>query len=159
MHIQIGQVVTQIISFLIMYFLLKRYAWKPFFTVLDERNYKIRNEFETIEQQKKQFEALQEEFHNHLKKSDIDMRNKVMEAIKEGQEIAKEIKNEAQQQAKEIIKKAHTEMEQELVKLKAQLKDDIVQMTIAASEKLIQANLNDKKQKELVETFIDRGCP
>ncbi len=52
MNIEISQVITQIIGFLITVWLLKRFAWKPLLSMMDERRQKIKDEFQRIEDEK-----------------------------------------------------------------------------------------------------------
>ena len=46
------QVLTQIIGFLIVLWVLKRFAWKPILALLEERRQKIKNEFDEAARRK-----------------------------------------------------------------------------------------------------------
>ncbi|MGZ3633771.1 MAG: F0F1 ATP synthase subunit B family protein, partial [Parachlamydiaceae bacterium] len=62
MKIQIGQVISQIIAFLLMLWILSRYAWKPILNTMEERRHKIQSDSDAIEDQRKQAEALLAEY-------------------------------------------------------------------------------------------------
>lgn len=156
MHLEFGQIFTQIVSFLIMLWVLKRYAWKPLLNTLDERKNKIKSEIKGIEKQRKDVESLIEEYRNKLKEIDVYARTKTQEAVDEGKRRADEIQKEAQQKAQAMIIKAQNDLQKEIVKAKEQLKDELVNMTVAATEKILQKNLSKEKQKDLLSDFVEQ---
>jgi F-type H+-transporting ATPase subunit b len=156
MKIEIGQVVTQIISFLVMFWVLKRYAWKPLLKNLEWRKNKIKKEFETIEHKKKEINKLIEEYHAHIKDIDAYAHSKTQEAIEQGKQIAHEIQQEAQIQAKAIITKAQADLQKEIFKAKLQLKNEIANIAVRTAEKILQENLDKEKQQNLIADFIEQ---
>jgi F-type H+-transporting ATPase subunit b len=156
MHLEFGQIFTQIVSFLIMLWVLKRYAWKPLLSTLDERKNRIKSEIKSIEKQKKDVESLIEEYRNKLKEIDVYARTKTQEAVDEGKRRADEIQKEAQQKAQAMIIKAQNDLQKEIIKAKEQLKDELVNMTVAATEKILQKNLSKEKQKDLLSDFVEQ---
>jgi F-type H+-transporting ATPase subunit b len=156
MQLEYGQILTQIISFLIMLWVLKRYAWKPLLSTLDERKERIKSEIKGIEKQKRDVEKLIEEYRDKLKEIDIYARSKTQEAVDEGKRRADEIQKEAQLKAHAMITKAQSDLQNEIVKAKEQLKDELVTMTVAATEKILQRNLGKEKQKDLLSDFVEQ---
>jgi F-type H+-transporting ATPase subunit b len=157
MKIEIGQVITQIISFLIMLWVLKRYAWKPLLSLMEERRTRIQSDFDTIHEQKREIERLTSEYEEKLKNFEVQTHVKIQEAIQKGQQIAQEIQQEAQQTAKAIIAKTKEDIQQEILHAKVQLKQDLVNMTILATKKIIQSKLDPEEQKKQVLEFIEQA--
>lgn len=157
MRIELGQVVTQIISFLIMLWVLKRYAWKPILGLMEERKNKIASEFNAIEEQKKEVDRLTEEYQEKLSSIDVQSRAKMQEAVEEGRQKAQEIQKEAHEEAKDIIVKAREDVQREVVKGKAQLKNELINIALTTTEKMIQESLGAEKQKRLVAEFVDQA--
>lgn len=155
MRIEIGQIITQIISFLIMYWVMKRYAWKPLLNLLDARRDKIKTDFDTIDTQKKEIENIGEEYRQKLKEIDSFAFSKTQEAIEKGKQIASDIQKEAHVQAKEIVAKAHGDLQKEIAKSKEQLKDEVVKMAMQATEKILESKLDKEKKKNLLSDFIE----
>ncbi len=156
MKVEIGQVITQIIAFLIMLWVLKRFAWKPLLASLDNRKDRIKDEFDAIEDQKNDLSKLMKQYIESLKNIDVQAQAKTKAAIEKGLQAAQQIQNDAQQEAKEIIKKAQEDLQKEIVKAKKQLKNEIVQLAMNASEKVLEGSLDKEKQKKLVLDFIDQ---
>jgi F-type H+-transporting ATPase subunit b len=67
MDIRIDILITQIIGFLIVLWVLKRYAWGPILGMLEERRARIANEVQTSERLRQEAEKLKGEYENQLK--------------------------------------------------------------------------------------------
>jgi F-type H+-transporting ATPase subunit b len=152
----IAQIITQGIAFLLFFWVLKRFAWKPVVKLLDERRGKISAEFERISKLEEKFKQLQQEYENKLKDIDAEGRKRIQEAIAEGRKMASEIAQDAHNQARGITEKAKQNIELEVAKARAQLKEDIIRLTLAATEKILRESVQDAKHRDLVARFIDQ---
>lgn len=158
MDIEIGQVISQLLAFLIMFWILKRYAWKPLTRFMEERRQLIQSEFDSIANQKNEIKEIIEDYKEKLADIDSRARLKNQEEIAKGSKIAQSIKDEAQKQAKAIIALAQEETERELIKAKQELKKYIVDLVIDTSQKVIQEKITDEgKQKELIEKILTQA--
>jgi len=159
MELQIGLVLSQLIAFIILLWVLKKFAWKPLLKVLEERKQKIQSEFDLIEVQKNEFQKLTDMYHTKLLGIEEEARRKIQEAIAEGNVIAQKIQDETHKEAKEILSKARSDAENEIAKAKIQLKGEMVNMVIMATEKLLQEKLDPKKQEKLIIDFLKEPIP
>ena len=157
MNFEIGQVLTQIVAFLLVVWVLKKFAWKPLLAVMEERKNKIKSEFDSIEEQKEKAQILLEEYQEKLRNIESEARARIQEAVAEGRKISQEIQTEARRQAQEILAKTKSEIEREIAQAKIQLKNDLVNMTIAATQKIIQAELNQERHKKLIADFVEQA--
>ena len=155
MGLEIGQIVTHIIGFLIAVLLLKKFAWKPLLSILEERRSKIKSEFDNIDKEKKKVEDLVADYQTKLKEIDSLARVKIQEAAREGQKVGNEIKENARKESKDILTRAREEIQMDVDKAKVQLKNDLVNMTMRAAEKLIRERLDEEKDRELIARFIE----
>jgi F-type H+-transporting ATPase subunit b len=155
MGLEFGQIVTQIIGFLIAVIILKKFAWKPLLSMLEERRNKIKAEFDEIGEERKKTEKLYTEYETKLKEIDSLARTKIQEAAREGQTLANEIKESARKEAKEIVTKAREDISRDIEKAKVQLRDDVVSLTLQIVEKLMGEKLDAEKDKKLVVRFMD----
>ncbi len=155
MSLEWQQLVTHAIGFLITLWLLKKFAWGPLMSMMEERRDKIATEFRTIDEEKAAVGKLTEEYERRLQQIEQEKRQKLLEAVNEGKKIAEDIKANAQQDAKELRDKARADIEAEVAKAKVQLRDDMVAITVSAAEKIIRERLDDAKHRELIGNFID----
>jgi F-type H+-transporting ATPase subunit b len=155
MHINYGEVVVQVIGFLIALAILRRYAWKPILGMLDERREKIQASLTDAEQKSREAQDIRAELEEQLRGIETTARAKIQEAAREGQTVATEIRNQAREEAKSILSRAREEVEREVERGRTQLKEDIVRIAMSAAEKLLGESLDDARQRRLIEQFVD----
>jgi len=155
MNLEWQQILTHLLGFAIAVWLLKRYAWGPLLSIMEERRNKIVDEFKHIEDEKESVARLTSEYEEKLKDIDNERRAKIVEAVEEGKKVAAEIKADAQQEIKDLHAKAKADLEREVAKAKVQLRDEMIALTMSAAEKVINEKLTDDKHRQLIGRFID----
>jgi len=155
MNLEFGQIITQIIGFLLALFILKKFAWKPLLGILEERRSKIKSGFDKLDEEKNTLKALSSDYEAKLKDIEGLARQKILEAAKEGQQMANQIKENARKEALEILSRSREEIQRELEKAKVQLKNELVNLSLRAAEKIIQEKLDEEKDRKLIRDFIE----
>lgn len=155
MNLEIQQILTQALGFIILLFLLKKFAWKPLLSLLDERRDKITSEFSNIERVKTEIGRLENDYRSKLADIDAQARQKIQEAVLEGQRIAVELQEKAREDANKTLEKAKANIEIEVAKARAELRNQMTNIAIKAAEKILQEDLNDDRHKRLVMGFIE----
>ena len=154
MNIEIAQVITHIIGFLITVWLLKKFAWKPLLSMMDERRQKIKDEFQRIDDEKAKAAQLKSDYENKLKNIESERRQKISEAVNEANKIASEIKAGTQTEARGIVARTAEQLDRDIAKAKVLLKEDMVNITMSAAEKILHEKLDEKKERQLIDKFI-----
>ncbi|ADI38481.1 ATP synthase subunit b [Waddlia chondrophila 2032/99] len=155
MNVEVGQIVAQVIAFLIILWVLQRYAWGPLLTILEERQERIRSELSAIDAEKLQVQQLRFSYEDKLKNIDHLAQTRMQEEMEKARQITREIEKEAHQRAQEIINKAHIAAEYETNKVRSELKNDLIDLTIAATESVLKKELDEKHRKELIVKSIE----
>jgi F-type H+-transporting ATPase subunit b len=156
MNLEIGQIISQIFAFLIMLWVLRRFAWKPLLNLLEERKRKIQEEFDSIEAEKKQIENLKSTYGQKLKEIDATAKAKMQEEVERGRKVAQEIEEDAHKQASLITAKAQENISREQEEAKEQLKHVLVNLTIKATEKILKESLDSDTSKKIVASYVDK---
>ena len=94
--IDIRQVLTQIIGFLLMVWILRRYAWGPVLGMLEARRQKIVDEFGHADRAKAEATELRLKYEQELRGIEAQARLRLQESVAEGQKVAAEMKAQAQ---------------------------------------------------------------
>lgn len=152
----IALLLTNIVAFLIFFWVLRKYAWGPLLAMLDTRREKISSDFAAAEKELKDAEALRASFDAKIAEIKSLEREKMQEAVKQGEAIAGELEASARDKAGQFLEKAESELEREVRTARLELRKKTVDMAIAAAEKIIQERLDDQKHRQLVEEFITR---
>lgn len=157
LDLAVNQIIIQIIAFLVMLWVMKRYGWQPLLDILEARRKKIQEEFNSITAQKEEAKKLTAQYEEQLREINVDARKKIQEAIAEGHKISVKIQEDAQSNAKMILQKARLEITGEIDKAKNQLKNDMVKLVVNTTEKILQKNLDDSSQEKLIADFIEEA--
>ena len=151
----IGQLVTHIIGFLIVFWILKKFAWRPLLNVMDERRNKITSELEKIEEMNREAEKRREEYESRIRSIEGEARERINAAVNEGRQVASEIQDNARKDAEKIREKARATIEIEVAKARQELREEVVQLTLLATEKIIHEHLDEDKHRRLITEFVD----
>lgn len=155
MHIDVPVILTTVIGFLIVVWILKKYAWGPVLDLLDARREKIRSDYAAADTARDDAAKLKDEFEVQLGSIKVIEKERVQEAVKRGEDLADRIQTEARQKADATLDKARTDLEVETRNAQVELKDQVVDLAIGAAEKLIGQKLDDQTHRKLVQDYIE----
>jgi len=153
--VELSQLITHIVGFLIALLILKKYAWGPVLKMLDDRRDKIDGDLRTAEQTMENAKKDQEDLRLQLKEIDATARAKTLEAINEARGIAADIKEDARADGNKLVERARQEIEREKAKAKVELKNTVVSLAVMGAEKLLSERMDDERNRKLVLDFID----
>ena len=146
--IDIQLVLTQILGFVLFAWILARFAWKPILAGLEERRAKIAGEFAEAEHRKQEAAQLKAKYEAEMRTIEAQARQKLQDAVVEGQRVAAEIKQQAQADAQARLQRAEEEVASEREKAKELLKEQVVRLSM-------RTKLDDPAQRKLAGEFID----
>jgi F-type H+-transporting ATPase subunit b len=149
-----NEIVAQIITFLILLFLMKRFAWRPILKVLDERRSRIASELKAIDNAKADAEKIKVDYEARLASIEMEAKSKIQAAIDEGKKVGEELRQSAREESELIFAKAQESIKAEVARAEEELKDKIVNLTVDVAAKVIQERLTVEDDKKIVETFI-----
>ncbi|HOP50632.1 MAG TPA: F0F1 ATP synthase subunit B [Ignavibacteriales bacterium] len=155
LEVNYGLIFFTLITFFILLFLLKKFAWKPILTALDEREKFIENSLKKAELAQKEAEELARKNKEALDNA----QNEVAKILADGKKYADEVKEklviEAKAEAEKIKENAKLEAEKIKQELYNQLKSEMVDIVVSATEKFLKNNINADQHKEIINKYID----
>ena len=151
----IGLLFWMLVSFGIVFFILKKFAWKPILNMLQERDSSIEQALKSAEKARESMEKMKSDNERILNEA-YQEREKI---FREAQDIKETIVREAREQAvrerDKLINDARVSIEVEKNAAIRQIYNVAAELSVKVAEKLIRYELsNDQKQKELVEKMI-----
>ena len=149
------QIISQLISFVLLLAILRRFAWRPLLGILDQRRAHIEEELRKVTQGREEAARLQQEYERRLTAIQDEARSKIQEAVVEGKRIALEIQEQARTQAYAQVTKAKETVELEVAKAKVTLRDHVVELTMDALERILQQKLDAATDTRLIESAMD----
>ncbi|OGW80911.1 MAG: ATP synthase F0 subunit B [Omnitrophica bacterium GWA2_52_8] len=150
-----GEVLVQLLAFLIVFGVLRALAWKPILSSLASRRNRIKKSFDDIETAKRDVERLKSDYHRHLQRIDDEARAKLQEAIDEGRRISKEIQEKARLESQAVFEKSKESLTLEISKARAVLRREIADLSVEVAEKIIREKLTGDRQQEKIMEIIE----
>ena len=143
-------------SFLLLIFLVKKYAWGNITSVLDERAEKISSDIDGAEEARKKAEELASKREAELAASRTEAKT-IIENAKETAEKSKaDILAEAKLEAGRLKEKANQEIAQNKAEALQSVKGEVADLTVSLAGKIISKNLDSHAHKELIDQYIDQ---
>jgi len=149
------QIVSQALSFLLLLWILRRFAWRPLLALLDQRRARIEEELRSVAQQKEELERLQADYGKRLAAIEEEARTKLQQAILEGKRISVEIQEQARAHGYALINKSKETIERELAKAKVTLRDEMAELTMEAVERVLRRKLDPAEDRRLIDSVLD----
>lgn len=144
----LGYFVWTLVAFLIVFFILKKFAWKPILSTLSEREKNIADSIAAAEKVKVEMAQMKSENEALMVKA----REERSQMLKEAKELKDKIVNEAKEQAKveagKIMSDAQASIEQQKNAALTDVKNSIGNMVIEVTEKVIRRELASKSEQE-----------
>ena len=145
---------TQIVGFLIVLWVLRKVAWGPVLEMLEKRRQKIANDVASADQLRKEAQELKAKYEEEIRTIEAQSRERIQLAVAEGQKVAEEIRAEARNEADRLRKKVQADIQGEYKKARASLKEDVVKLALGAAEHLVTQQMDADRQRKLVEEFL-----
>ena len=117
-----GLFIWQILIFVGLIFLLKKFAWKPILDAVNDREEGIKNALLSAENARKEMQNLQADNQRILQEARLERDNMLKEAREMKEKMVADAKNEAQVQGSKMIEQAKAAIESEKNAAMAELK-------------------------------------
>ena len=143
-----GLIIWTLLAFLIVFFILKKYAWPAITKGLKEREQGIADALSTAERVKAEMAQMKSEHEALLAQA----REERAQILKEARETKDKIINEAKEQAKveanKIITEAQAAIETQKMAAVTDVKNQIGKLVIEVTEKVLRKELSNKEAQE-----------
>jgi len=152
---ELGLIFWTALSFLILLFVLKKFAWKPILGAVTDREQGILDALASAEKAKLEMQNLTADNERILKEARAEREGLLKEAREIKMKLIADAKDEAQEQASKMIEQAQTAIQSEKKAAMAELKNHVAGLAVDIAEKVVREELsNSDKQLKLVEDML-----
>jgi F-type H+-transporting ATPase subunit b len=144
-----------VVSFALLFLLLKKYAFPPILEALEERENKIRTEISDAEKLRQEAQELKTDLEKELKNAHEKANTIVQMAGDESKKIQEKTIQETQAKVRQMQSDAEQEIQIAQNKLLNEIRGYTAALTIAATEKVLKKSLGDEDKKRLVDESIE----
>ncbi|MDT2730955.1 F0F1 ATP synthase subunit B [Streptococcus parauberis] len=159
MELTVGELIGNFIlvtgSILVLYLLLKKFAWGQISGILDERAAKISNDIDKAENARINAENLQVERKKELDGAKSEASQIIVDAKEIGQAQSTKLIEEANDEASRLKEKADIDIERSKAEALSDVKNQMSDLSISLAEKIIGANLDKDAQSKLIDSYLN----
>lgn len=152
--INLPLLVAFIINFIVLFFLLRLFLFKPVLKMLDERAKRAKEGMELAEATKKEYEQAKVEVQKQIDRGRQEAQAIIAQTMQTGERLKEESRQEATKQAQLIVDRTRAELEVERDKIVENLRKEFVDISISAAEKVIKETLDKEKHRKLIEETL-----
>ncbi|WP_461451128.1 F0F1 ATP synthase subunit B [Mucilaginibacter sp.] len=151
---ELGLVFWTTLSFLILLFLLGKFAWKPILGAINEREVNIENALMKAEAAKEEMARLTSENESLLRDARAERDIILQEARKLKDRIVGEAKETAQQEGAKMIENARIEINMQKALAIADVKNQVATLSIEIAEKVLRKQFEDASKQDALVTEL-----
>ncbi len=152
--INLGYLLVQVFSFLIIFVLLRALVYKPMLRMLERRRQAIAQGLEDARVAAEARASAEKDAQEVLAKAQHEASQRLQQAAEAAEQVAREIKAAAEKEAAQIRAAALAEAEQAKLQALADLRGQVAALSIAAAERIIRESLDERRQRALVAEFF-----
>ncbi len=147
----------QLLAFLVLMWLLKKYAWAPLMKVMKDREDHISSEIDKAESARKEANELLQQQQEMLKTARKESQAFIESAKKQGDAQKEEIISAARAEAERLRETARLEIQQEKENAVTALKEQVASLSVLIASKVIEKELSEQDHASLIQDSIKKA--
>ncbi|HKJ83617.1 MAG TPA: F0F1 ATP synthase subunit B [Mariprofundaceae bacterium] len=149
--------IGQIVVFLTLLYLLRKHLYGPLSELMEARSKKIAEGLAASEAGREAKAKAEEEIAQQLKEARGKAQDILSAAERRAAEIQENATNKAREDARQIVESAREEVEAETNRARQALRQEVADLAVMAAERVLDAELDDKRHAKLIEDVVNQG--
>ena len=154
MEINLGLILASVINFIILLAILKHFFFGKVKAIIDEREDYINDRLDSAEEATDKARMIAIENERALNRAKEEGKAITEAHKKKAEKVYNEIVEDAKSEANLIIERARVEIDREREKVEYSLKKEAIDLALELSKKVIEKNIDEEKNKKLIDDFI-----
>ncbi len=150
-----GFAIWVLISTVIFLVLMQKFLVPPITKALNDREFRIKDSLESAEKALAKAEQISKDNNKALKDAEIKAQKIRKEALEDAEILRSEKISKAKDEAAKILEDARVTIQQEKERALVELRNEVAELAIGAASTIIDAELDQTKNKKLVESYIN----
>ena len=155
--ITVQQLLTQFVSFLILFFLLYKLAYGPIMGMLDSRAQKIKDSLEAAETARLEAASSAERVEAEIAAARVEGQKIVAEARDAASKLREQEQDRARADVESMIERARTEIAREKEASVEEVRKEFAGLAITAAERIVEGSLDAKSHSSLIDKVLEDG--
>ncbi len=149
-----GLLLAQIVNFLLMVFLLQKFAYKPVLNMLAQRRQRIEEGLKAAELAREEAARQRAELERQLEEERRKAQERIAAATRQTEELREKIIAEARAEAERILAEAREQAQQERERILQEARRQIAELSLLVAQKVVGESLDEQKHHQLIEKVL-----
>ncbi len=149
-----SNILWNIVNIIVLYFLLKKFLFKPVNAMLERRDNEIKSVYAKAEQTKNEADSLREKYEASLQSAEIEAEDILFAARKKSQSEYDAVLRSADREAYRKLAEAQRAIDLEKAKAMRSLQSEIADIAVAAAQKAAAQSMDETAGKKLIDDFL-----
>lgn len=154
LDVNIWNFIWAAVNILLLFILLRIFLFKPINKLMDDRTASVQKDIDDAKKVKEEAEELKKQYETSVNEAKEKANLIIMKAHEEAEAEKAEIIRKSHEEAAEIVNAADKTIENERKRVLQQAQSQIADLAIEAASKVVGANLDDEKNRRLVDEFL-----
>ena len=149
-----GLFIWTILTFLILFFVLSKFAWRPLLEALESRENTIKSSLDDAEKAKQELESLNAETETIISEARSEAQSIRLEAKSAAEKVKADIIAQAGEDAKKLRDENEKQIQVEKDRAINEIRQEVVDLTLTVAERVIRKNLSKEENQDLIEDSL-----
>ena len=149
-----GDLIFQIFAFLLLVFVLNRYAFKPILKALDDRSARVKESLEAAERARQEVTQAEERSLQELQTARAEAQQIVARAREQSEQTIAQSRAAAREEAEKVKASFEQQMATEQARARDELRREVVDLAILAASRVVRRSLDTEQHRQLIEETL-----
>jgi F-type H+-transporting ATPase subunit b len=149
-----GLFIWTIATFLVLLFLLAKFAWKPLLQALDSRQASIQKSLDDADQAKRELERLQQQSEQIILQARVTAESIVEQSRSDAENVREELKLKAKEEAESILRNAQRQIETQTRQAVRDIRNEVADMAVLIASKVLERNVSKEDNDRLIDEAL-----
>tara|TARA_Y100000996_G_scaffold407045_1_gene384181 strand:- start:1015 stop:1494 length:480 start_codon:yes stop_codon:yes gene_type:complete len=149
-----GLLFWSVVTFLLLLVVLKKVAWGPIISALEQRENDIKDALNAAEQAKKEAEKVSNDYEQSIKDAQKQSQQIIADSKEAAEKVKAKIENDASKKAEIMLNDAKVQINTEKENAINEIKAIAVDLSIKAASKVVEKNIDNDDNRKLVNDAI-----
>lgn len=150
-----GVMVLTVCNFLLLVYLLKKFAWNGIIGMLEKREQQVANDKREAQEARAAAENIKRDLDEKLAQISDEAAKKMAEAVKMGETQKEQILAAAKEQSERLIEQAKAQIEAEKNKALSDVRGEIARTAVLAASKVVQQPMSEESAQSVVDRVLE----
>ena len=146
---------SQLVNFAIVFFVLKRFVFKPIQDILDKREEIISKGLDNAKEAETNLQMAESKYKEKIEQARIEGNKVIAEAQEKHNIIVAKAQSNAKEESDKIMEETRIKVDDEEKKMVSRVKKQVIDLTFLATEKLLDKKINKETDQKFVENIIN----